>query len=259
MKFVDLSLPIKEPNPGELGANVSAEMGATIEYSDHKQTVQKMMNVFNCKQEDLPDGLGWASERVSLTTHTGTHFDAPYHYFPTSEGKPSKTIDEIPLDWCFGDGVVLDLRHKNSGEATSIEDIENCLAKINYTIKPGDIVCLMYGRDKLHGQKEYWTDFPGMSAEATHWLVDKGVKVIATDAFGFDIPFEKMRENFEETGDRKQIWSAHRVGIEKEYCQIEKIANLDKLPPFGFKIACFPISIHKASAGWVRPIAILDN
>lgn len=139
-----------------------------------------------------------------------------------------------------------------------MEDVKEALRKIDYTLKAGDIVCLMFGADKRYGQASYWTDFPGMSGDATHWIIDQGVKVIGTDAMGFDIPFEKIRSNFEENQNRDTIWEAHRVGMEKEYCQIEKMANLDRLPPHGFKICCFPIPIEKASAGWVRPVAIID-
>ena len=64
----------------------------------------------------------------------------------------------------------------------------------------------------------------------------------------------------EKRGDKGVLWGAHRVGIEHEYCHIEKLSNLDKLPtPFGFKVAVFPIKIEKASAGWVRAVAILEG
>jgi len=258
MRFVDLSLTLKQPAPGEMHEKYAMQ-APKIDYFSHADTVQGVCEVFNCKPEDLPGGLGWSSELVTLTTHSGTHVDAPWHYYITSEGKASRTIDEMPLEWFFSDGVVLDLRHKKPGEETTVEDIKAALEKINYTIKPRDIVMMMYGMDKKHDEPSYWTDFPGMSAEATHWLIDQGVKVIGTDAFGFDIPFEKMRENYEKTGDRSKIWPAHRVGMEKEYCQIEKLANLDKLPPYGFKVACFPISIYKASAGWARVVAIIED
>jgi kynurenine formamidase len=55
------------------------------------------------------------------------------------------------------------------------------------------------------------------------------------------------------------LWAAHFVGKEKEYCQIEKLANLEKIPqPFGFKVAVFPIKVEGASAGWARPVAIIE-
>lgn len=259
MRFVDLAVPIQNPNPGEIREELKDGLTGTIEYLDHIQGALQMMDVFNCKKEDLPEGYGWANEYIKLTTHTGTHMDAPYHYYPTTAGKPARTIDELPLDWFYGDGVVLDLRHKKSGETASVEDVKGALEKANYTLKAGDIVCLMFGCDANLGEPSYWSEFPGMSAEATHWIVDQGIKVIGTDAMGFDIPFEKIRSNFEETQKKEGIWEAHRVGIHKEYCQIEKMANLTQLPLHGFKIACFPIPIHKASAGWVRPVAIIPS
>lgn len=61
------------------------------------------------------------------------------------------------------------------------------------------------------------------------------------------------------TGDPSVVWEAHFAGIEKGYCHMEKMANLDQIPEaHGFKVACFPINIRSASAGWVRPVAIVD-
>lgn len=259
MKFIDLSVAIQNPKPGEIREDLKESLTGSIVYESHKDTIPQFMNVFNCKEEDVPELGGWANEVIKLTTHTGTHVDAPYHYYPLSEGKPAKTIDELPLEWFFGDGVVMDLRHKKSGEETTVQDLIECLEKMNYTLKARDIVCLMYGCDKRYGQPSYWTDWPGMSAEATHWLVDQGIKVIGTDAVGLDIPFEKMSENFAKTGDTNKIWPAHKVGVEKEYCQIEKMANLEQLPSHDFQIACFPVLIHKASGSWVRPVGIVNE
>ena len=55
--------------------------------------------------EQLPEGKGWAVERVQITTHNGTHMDAPWHYHPTMDGGArAMTIDEVPLDWCIRPG-----------------------------------------------------------------------------------------------------------------------------------------------------------
>lgn len=259
MKFVDLAVTIKNPEPGEIREDLKAGLTASIEYQNHEDGALEMMRIFNCEAEDLPEKQGWANEFIKLTTHTGTHLDAPYHYYPTTDGKPARTIEELPLDWFYGDGVVFDFRHKKSGETVSSEELENYLSEIGYTLKEGDIVCMMFGADKRYGEPSYWTDFPGMSGEATHWLIDQGIKIIGTDAMGYDVPFEKIRDNFEQTKDKEVIWEAHRVGVHKEYCQIEKMANLDQLPSHNFKISCFPIPIEKASAGWVRPVAIISN
>ncbi|MHA2400470.1 MAG: cyclase family protein, partial [Promethearchaeota archaeon] len=57
------------------------------------------------------------------------------------------------------------------------------------------------------------------------------------------------------TQDPSIIWEGHFAGIERGYFQMEKLANLDKVPPVGATIYCFPIKIARASAGWVRAVA----
>lgn len=202
-------------------------------------------------------GLGPASEMVTSVAHAGTHVDAPWHYHPTSEGAPAKTIDECPVDWFFGDGVVLDLRHKQAGELILVEDLERTLAAIEYTLKPFDIVMLMSGCDKRLGSPDYFEQ-PGMTRDATLWLVDQGIKVIGVDMYGFDRSFEAMAADFAETGDSARLWEAHFAGIDREYCQIEKLVNLDQIPrPHGFKVAAFPIKIEGGSGGWCRAVAFV--
>ena len=62
------------------------------------------------------------------------------------------------------------------------------------------------------------------------------------------------------TGDGRVIWPAHFAGITKEYCQIEKLANLDQLPqPHGFYVSCLPVKIAHASAAWCRAIALVPE
>ncbi len=116
---------------------------------------------------------------------------------------------------------------------------------------------LMTGRDRYLGSEEYFEQ-PGMTRESTLWLVEQGIKVIGIDAYGFDRKFADMAKEFKETGDGRVIWEAHFAGIEREYCQIEKLANLDKIPrPTGFKVSCFPVKVQGASGGWCRPVALI--
>jgi kynurenine formamidase len=66
-----------------------------------------------------------------------------YPYHPTMDkGQRALTIDEIPLDWCFSDGVVLDFRHKADGERITVDDVQKELQRIDYEIKPLDIVLI---------------------------------------------------------------------------------------------------------------------
>ena len=109
-----------------------------------------MRQFFGVAPEDLvySNGQGWAIEEIRAITHTGTHVDAPYHYGATSGGLPAKRIDEVPLEWCFAPGVVLDMRHKEAGEEITVEDLKAALDRITYPLKPLDIVLLQTGADK---------------------------------------------------------------------------------------------------------------
>ena len=250
-RIIDLSVPM-EPTPGA--------QAVELVHHIHEEGSTGMKNVFGCTDEDLPQGLGWATDTLTLGTHAGTHVDAPWHYAPTSEGKKSRTIDEMPLEWFYGDGVVLDMRHKPRGSAVTVDDFKEALKKINYTLKPGDIVLVQTGTDQYWGKPEYFDAGCGMTRESTLWLIEQGVRVMGTDAWGWDRPFWAIREDFQKSKDSRIIWGGHYAGIEKEYCHIEKLANLDKLPkPFGFKVACFPVKITGGSAGWARVVAIIEE
>jgi cyclase len=84
--------------------------------------------------------------------------------------------------------------------------------------------------------------------------------VIGTDAWGLDRPLGDLRAQFERDGDPAPLWAAHRVGIEREYCQIEKLHNLGALPgATGFTVSCLPMKITAASAGWCRAVAVIDG
>ena len=82
--------------------------------------------------------------------------------------------------------------------------------------------------------------------------------MIGIDAYSLDRNFGATAREFRETGKGKLLWEAHFAGIECEYCQIEKLANLDQIPrPFGFKVSCLPIKIQDGSDGWCRSVAFV--
>lgn len=255
LRIIDLSVPLKHNA-------VSEPMPAQIQYVRHDgEGLQQMQSLLGVRPEDLvwSNGLGWAVEEVHAITHTGTHVDAPYHYAPTSEGKTARTIDEVPLEWCFAPGVVLDMRHKAPGDFITITDLEEALRGIHYELRPFDIVLLQTGADRRLESTDYFAQ-PGLGREGVLWLVDRGVKVIGIDAYTLDRPFANMVADYKRTGDGRFIWPAHFAGITREYCQIEKLANLDMIPqPYGFYVSCLPVKIEGASAAWCRAVALVPD
>lgn len=256
MKIIDLSIPIEDGLPSDPPPQIPH-----IEYLHHRDTAFTMTTYFDggITVDDLPEGNGWAIENVHLTTHSGTHLDAPYHYYPTMNGgEKAWTISDIPLEWCIGDGVKMDFSDKPNGYKISAKDVSDYFEKINYTLKEGDIVLLYTGASKLWGKPEYLLAGAGMSAEATLWLIEHGVHVVGTDGWSWDVPLKIEAEEFAKTKDTSIIWEGHRVGRQKAYCHIEKLTNLDQLPVTGFKVSCLPVNIKDASAGWCRAVAFIE-
>lgn len=256
MKIIDLSIPLEHGLPSDPPQQVPQ-----IEYHDHKRTAAAMASFFGkATPADLPEGNGWAIEFLQVSTHSGTHLDAPWHYYPTMNGgEPAWTIDQVPLEWCIGNGVKVDFRDKADGYKVTPEDFERYFDSIGYALKESDIVLVNTGAAARWGTKEYLTAGCGMGYAATMWLLDRGVRVCGTDGWSWDIPLPFTSKEFDRTGKKDIIWEGHRVGREKAYCHIEKLTALEKLPPFGFQVSCLPINIKGASAGWSRVVAILED
>ena len=255
-KLIDISVPLQNDVPADPPGN-----HPTIQYIDHQQSLPHMLPFFaGLKAEDLPDGQGWAVERVQLSTHNGTHLDAPWHFHPTmNRGERAWTIDEVPLEWCLQPGVKLDFRHLPDGYVATAADVESELKRIGHTLSPLEIVVVNTAAGAAYGQPDYVARGCGMGREATLYLTERGVRITGTDAWSWDAPFIHTAKKFAETGDAGLIWEGHRAGMVRAYGHIEKLTNLDQLPATGFTISCFPYKIHKASAGFCRAVAIFED
>ncbi len=232
-----------------------------IEYVNHRQSAAQVASMFpGLSETQLPDGEGWAVENISLSTHNGTHLDAPYHFHSTmSGGERAITIDEVPLDWCFAPGVKLDFRAMPDGHVCTAADVEAELTRIGHVLKPFDIVLVNTAAGKVYGNPDYLDRGCGMGREATLYLTSRGVRIAGTDAWSWDAPFSATRERFAREGDPSIIWEGHKASREIGYCHIEKLSNLESLPDHGFMVSCFPVKIAGASAGWTRAVAIIEG
>ena len=265
MRIIDLSLPIDERAP-EVHPFGIERLGHKkgvhhLNWVMMKKTLLGRLSFFLGKRiiqpRDLPDEEFLSLETVHCPVHIGTHIDYSYHYGTKSEGRPSKSINELPLEWCFADGVVLDFTSKLPGEVILKEDVEAGLKKINYRLKADDIVLLRTGADKFFGTLDYLSKYAGVSPQAIEFILNQGVHLIGVDTLGFDRPYKFMMADFLRTKNVSYLWPAHFFGRKKEYAHIERLTNLDKLPPYGFKIQCFPIKILDCGAAWSRVVAFV--
>ncbi|MGY4387747.1 cyclase family protein [Streptomyces virginiae] len=259
MRLIDLSSPIDssfvEPDP-VVHDVLTPRQGAV-----HMSAEMREHFGIDFDPDELPDGEFLSLDRISLTTHTGTHVDAPSHYGSKAAygtGVP-RHIDEMPLDWFHRPGMVLDLTDAPTG-VVGAERLAKEFARIGREPEPLDIVLLRTGADAQVGTASYFTDFVGLDGSAVELLLDMGVRVIGTDAFSLDAPFGDIIARYRATRDRSVLWPAHFAGRRREYCQIERLAGLDALPaPYGFQVSCFPVKITGAGAGWARAVAIVED
>ncbi|MCC7104012.1 MAG: cyclase family protein [Chloroflexi bacterium] len=252
MRIIDLSVPLR---------NYSMEgQDQEIRYVDHREFARRLAYIFGVQPQSIPvPGVHQSFEYLNLSSHAGTHVDAPSHYGPGRDGKIGRNIDEVPLEWCFSDGVWLDFAHVPPDSAIGVDDIKADLAQIGYTLKPLDIVMIRTGADRYIDDKLYREKGAGLTAEACHWLLDQGIKLIGTDSVTLDQPHRIMTERLN-AGETAAWFPVHYVGRDREYIMIEKLANLDKLPRrFGFKVAAFPVRIERGSGGWCRAVAIFED
>lgn len=254
-KFIDISVPL------ETGiASDPPHLVPQIDYMDHDAGAAEFEAMSGIPRAKFLQGKGPAAETCRITTHNGTHLDAPWHYHPTMNGgERAMTIDEVPLDWCFRPGVKLDFRHLPDGHVVSAAEVEAEVIRIQYALQPLDIVLVNTSAGKAYGQPDYLSRGCGMGREATLYLTSRGVRVTGIDAWSWDAPFGHTLQRIRETGDTSLFWEGHKAGAEIGYCHMEKLSNLETLPASGFTVSCFPVKVARASAGWCRAVAILND
>jgi kynurenine formamidase len=253
MRLIDLSAPIVA------SSHQSASFDRVeIRWTTHAEGAAQIRGLLGVPSNLLRRGEGWAIEEFTkLGTHSVTHVDAPWHYNSIIQGQKAATIDELPLEWFFADGLVFDMAGRADGDRIDVADVEAALEQIDYSLKPLDIVLLRTGRDAYYGQADYMFRGCAVTPAATRWLHDRGVRVMGIDAWGWDGPLDRQAREALARQEPGVFWAAHQSDL--SYSQIERLVNLGALPPFGFKVACFPLKIQGGSAGPARVVAIVDD
>jgi len=237
-RIVDLSMPVHN----DMVTFPRVPSPALCVYESHTEFAERIGAA-----EHGVDSLT-ASYLVVVNDHVGTHLDARKHIVPDAGGP-----DTIPLEYCISDGVILDFTHLQPGDIISAEDVEAALAKIGYEVKERDIVLIHTGAGAFNHEERYRTDHPGMSAEATRWLIERGVRLMGCDAITFDPPVWAMFE-------KRKFWEAHRVMWDEEYWHLENLTNLDRVGrSHGFQLIVMPVKWVGTTAAPVRAVAIVES
>ena len=201
-------------------------------------------------------------ERIDISTHNGTHLDAPWHFASTMDGgKRAITIDEVPLDWCFQPGVKLDFRRFADGYVATAADVEAELKRIGHTARSRSRSSLVNTSAGVrYGEPDYVPTGCGMGREATLYLTSRGVRITGTDAWSLGRPVrphgQEVRRDQERAADlgRPQGRAARSATATSRSCTTWRRCRRS-----GFMVACFPVKIKAASAGWTRAVAIIEE
>ena len=253
MRLVDLTAPITQSPP-----ETPEVLRTDIAFVDHAEGARQIEALLGVPARLLRDDEGWAMETLTtFGTHNSTHVDAPWHYNSTVAGERAQTIDELPLSWFFSDGVVLDMTAKGDGEAVDVADLEAELERIGHELEGArhraraQRARRELRRARLHGAR------PGRDRRGHPLAVERGVRVMGIDAWGWDAPLHMQAQQALERDQPGIFWAAHQADL--PYSQIERLVNLGDLPPTGFTVACFPLRIVGGSAAPARVVAIVPD
>jgi len=210
---------------------------------DLTQTIKQEMHVFegHVKPLTIPwarmDVHGYESELIFMSTHTGTHMDAPYHFDPAG-----KKIDEVPADTFVAAAALLNIR-KGAKEYVTKDDITSCEKKVRIT--RGNAVVISTGWEAHVVKNDYLSCNPGLSKDAAEYLASKKVSMIGIDTANIDHPSD---DNF----------TVHKIFLPKGMLIVENLCNLKRIKQPSFRLIVLPLKIKGASGSPVRAIAIFE-
>lgn len=196
-----------------------------------------------------------------MSTHTGTHVDAPSHVL-----KNGKTLDELPLSSFYGPGIVLDVQ---KGELGEIDDSD--LEKADFGIREGDIVLLYTGWGKYFVEEPkdpYYlaSRHPGVSVRGAEWLVAKKIKAVGIDVFSVrppaksELQFDRVHPGTitERMPIRGIVEKVHDIFLSKDIVLLEQLINLDQIVGKRLTISFFPLPMTGMDGAPVRAVAFVD-
>lgn len=174
-------------------------------------------------------------EMLFLSSHTGTHIDAPYHFV-----KNGKKIHHIPIQRFFGEVFLIPVKAKQNYEISK-SDITGYEKK--YGIIPNNsIIVFRTGWNSDLKRDNFFTQNPGISTSAAKYLVQKKTNLVGIDSPSID-------------AGKNEAFAAHHILLENDVLILENLVNLDKIRTTKFKLAAFPLKLFGATGSPVRAVA----
>ena len=181
---------------------------------------------------------GYNLELLFLSTHTGTHIDAPFHFV-----KNGKKIHEIAPERLVNEAVLIRIG-KNSNRSISKTDIQNFEQK-NGKIDNGSTVIFYTGWQKNLNKEFYFTENPGLSISAAKYLVSKKINMVGIDSPSIDLGTDSK-------------FSVHHVLAKNNILIVENLANLNKIKSNNFHLITSPLKLKNATGSPIRAFGFVD-
>ena len=176
--------------------------------------------------------LGYNLNRVTMSTHQGTHLDVPYHFFNDGD-----TLSELDINRCICYAVKLDLVNKGQGEPINISD----LMPYEQVICDGSSILLHTGWDKVFPQQQFFVEQPYLTIELCRWLAKKKINLL-----GLDMPTVNPRD-----------WKiTHELLLGAGIIIVEGLCNMEQLPNEEFMFIGLPLKLHKCDGSPIRAVAV---
>ena len=216
LKFIDLTLPVSEKIP-------------TFPGSPQPIFIQ---------WENIKDD-GYNLELLFLSSHTGTHLDAPYHFL-----EKGKKIHEISLKRLIVNAILIKIR-KRRDQAITKTDIQK-FEKKHGKIPNESTIIFWTGWQKMIKNDSYFVNNPGLSVTAAKYLISKKTNLVGIDSPSIDLGKEKR-------------FLIHHLFAKNDVLIVENLANLDKIKSWKFQLAVLPMKLENATGAPVRAVGIIDD
>jgi kynurenine formamidase len=183
------------------------------------------------------------AEIIITSNHAATHVDAFGHYDPQG-GK----IAEMPLDTFCGEAVCVDIRAYPGGHDVTADEVERAVADSGQELRQGDILLFCSDHyNRTAGTPAFLDGFNGISAEAVHWMADRGVKIFGVETISPDLVYITDE------------YPTHRACAERRLTHYENLNNLKEVVNRRFHFFGFPLRLEPAYGSPVRAVGIVDD
>ena len=190
-----------------------------------------------------PGRPSFNAEIIITSNHAATHVDAFGHY-----DRSGVKITEIPLDTFCGEAVCVDIRDYPAGHDVSAAEVEEAVGRSGQELREGDILLFCSDHyNRTAGTPAFLDGFNGISADAVHWMADRGVKIFGVETISPDLVY------------LTDEYPTHRACAERGLTHYENLNNLREVVDRRFEFYGFPLRVEPAYGSPVRAVGILDG